>query len=446
MKVLVLSSSPWAESNSFGSTYSNIFGGIEGLELANIYCKPGTPDNGIVLRYFQLTELSLIRNLLNRAVPPGRSFDSSDVRCRDDLSSGASVTRQELPAYRFARARRLQVFFWARDLIWRIGRWRSDELKAFIDDFAPDVLFQPIYHSSYLSDIALFIQKRADAPMVGYVSDDVYTLCQFSLSPLYWIDRLLKRRKVRRVIDRCELLFVVSDVQKFEYERLFKPRCEVLTKCSDFDTQPPFVNVVADREHNRRPLKLLYAGNIGAGRWRTLGLLVAAIGRVNDGGGRLHLTIHTATPITRAMRRALDAPGSSELMESVSSTEVINLQRAADVLVHVEGFDLRSRLQVRQSFSTKLVDCFASGRCVLAVGPEDVASIEYLRRNDAALVASSPKQLDQLLLDIFTKEGMIEEYALKGWATGRRNHNRSDVQRRLVSELESVMSASGQNQ
>jgi len=443
MRVLVLSRAPWADSNNFGSTFSSIFEGIEGLEFANVYCASGRPDNGIVGRYFQITEQSLLRNLVNRAVPSGHAFRDSDASNTGAATSGVLEARALLPWYEFAKTKRWQPFLWIRDLVWASGRWDSPELAAFIEEYDPDLLFQPIYYSGYLSDMALAIQERTGAPMVGYVSDDVYTLRQFALSPFYWIDRLLKRRRIRRVIDRCKLLFVISDVQKSEYERLFAPRCEVLTKCSDFDSPPDLVTGIAVAGQYRRPLEFLYVGNISTARWKTLGLLAAAIRRINSRGGDMRLTIHTATPVTRAMRRALDVPGASRLLGSIATSEVRRLQAAADVLVHAEGFDLKSRLQVRHSFSTKLVDYFASGRCILAVGPEGVASIEYLRANDAALVASSRAQLDDLLMDIHSKPSLLEDYALKGWATGKRNHNRPDVQRRLIGELRRVAAVTG---
>ena len=36
MKILVLSSTPWTNDNSFGNSFSNIFEGIEDVEIANI--------------------------------------------------------------------------------------------------------------------------------------------------------------------------------------------------------------------------------------------------------------------------------------------------------------------------------------------------------------------------------------------------------------------------
>ena len=71
MKVLILSNTPWREDNSFGNSFSNIFGNIPNLEIANIFFKYGEPDNNIVKRYFQITEKSLINNLKDKTQPSG---------------------------------------------------------------------------------------------------------------------------------------------------------------------------------------------------------------------------------------------------------------------------------------------------------------------------------------------------------------------------------------
>ena len=63
MRILVISATPWSNGNSFGSTFSNFFDGMENIEIANIYCRSGQPDNTIVSRCFQLTAVNLLQNL-----------------------------------------------------------------------------------------------------------------------------------------------------------------------------------------------------------------------------------------------------------------------------------------------------------------------------------------------------------------------------------------------
>ncbi|MRR37181.1 glycosyltransferase family 1 protein [bacterium] len=136
------------------------------------------------------------------------------------------------------------------------------------------------------------------------------------------------------------------------------------------------------------------------------------------------------------MRRALAAPGSSEIVGRVSADEVAQVQRAADVLVHVEGLDLRSRMQVHQSFSTKIVDYLACARCVLAIGPRGVASIDYFVENDSALVASSELEVRRALDSLLADPRLVSAYADKAWESGRRNHQKGVLQQKLIAELD----------
>lgn len=425
MKILVLSSTPWSYDNSFGNSFSNIFEGIEDLEIANIACRPGYPTSDLVVRYFQMTEKSLLQNLKNRNYPSG-------VEVIMHEKSQSPVIDSDLKAMKFGQKKRWQILFWARDMIWAIGRWKSPQLNAFIDEFEPDLIFQPVYYSSYLNDIAQYIKGRTGAPMVGYISDDCYTLKQFSLSPLYWIDRLHKRRKVKKTIEMCELLYVISDIQKKDYEKCFTTKCKILTKNADFSQLPE----CKDTYH--QPLQLVYTGNIGTNRWKSLKMIADALETINQGGIKAQLRIYTATPLTKKMERGLIRGESSFVMGCVPASEVAEIQKKADMLVHVEALDLKNKLAVRQSFSTKIVDYLKVARPILAVGPKDVASIDHLVRSDCAIVADNKNELENKLRAVIANPSVLGDIVQKAYECGRKYHNKQDIQKMLTNDLNAV--------
>jgi len=419
-----MSSTPWDNSNSFGNSYTNLFENIDETEIANIYCRPGMPDNNIVGKYFQMTEKTLISNLKNKNNPSGKEISF-------DPSSATTLSEKEQKSFDTVRKKRLQVFLWLRELIWKVGRWKSPELIKFIDEFDPDLIFQPIYFSSHLCDITLFIKRHCKKPMVGYVSDDCYTLRQFSLSPLYWINRILVRRKVGKVIRNCDLLYVISDIQKREYEKIFNKECKILTKCSDFTSEPDIKRI------HPLPLKLVYTGNLGAGRWKSLSLVSKAVGELNKEGNKAVFDIYSATPLSDKMKKAFAYNGTS-FKGAVSSKEVDLIQSDADILVHAEGLDLKSRLQVHQSFSTKIVDYLYKARAILAVGTEDEASIDYLIKNDCAVVCSDYEQIHTNLLKIISNEEILNELSFKAYNCGRKNHSSQRIKTMLKNDLKRI--------
>lgn len=425
MKILILSSVPWSNENCFGNSFSGIFAGIDSIEIANIALRPGLPTSPLVIRYFQITEKALLRNLKNKMNPSGTEILLNHTNVPQEFC-------EDIKARKFGQKRRWQILFWARDLIWAAGRWKSPQLEKFVGDYDPDVIFQPVYYSSYLNDIAQYIKKYTNVPMIGYISDDCYTLKQFSFSPLYWIDRLYKRRKVKQTIEMCELLYVISDIQKEDYEKCFTTTCKILTKGADFG------EALKLKEQYGQPLQLVFTGNIGTNRWKSLKLIAGALENINKEGIIAQLRIYTATPITKKMDKALNRGESSFLMGSVPASEVAGIQEKSDILVHVEALDLKNKLTVRQSFSTKIVDYLKAARPILAVGPKDVASIDHLIRNDCAIVASSGKELEDKLSTVLSNESELNRIAQNAYECGKRHHNKQDIQTMLMNDLREV--------
>ena len=64
---------PLAITYSVGNSFSNIFGGIENIEIANIYCGVGLPNTNLVKNFYQTNENEPITNEydLTHEVPDG---------------------------------------------------------------------------------------------------------------------------------------------------------------------------------------------------------------------------------------------------------------------------------------------------------------------------------------------------------------------------------------
>lgn len=420
IKILVISNTPWRNDNSFGNSYTSIFKGIKNFEFANIYCNYGAPENDLVSTHFQITEKTILKNLLNKKKPTGKIIETSQ--------DSDPLHKKQISRLNFFKKNRSQLFFWIRDIIWKIGRWKSPQLKEFILSFDPDIIFQPLYYSNYINDIVLYSKQLSNVPMVSYVSDDVYTLKQFSFSPLFWLDRFIKRRKIKKVVNLCEYLYVISEIQKKEYEISFGLPCRILTKGAYF-------NIPIFKEKQSFPIKMVYTGNIGGGRWKSLSMIAEALQKINEKEIKAVLFIYTATPMTSKMRKTLDISGSVYLMGFIPSDKIPKIQSDADVLVHAEPLGIKGRLGVRHSFSTKIVDYFHMSRTILAVGWRDAASIDYLVKNDAALVAFDEKSLEYQLERIVNNPDILNEYAYKAWECGKRNHQIEDIQKRLYNDL-----------
>jgi len=428
LKILVLSNSEWDDGNSFGSSFSNILGNNSQLELANIYCRSGMPNTTVCNQFFQITDKVLIKNLLNPQNPPGLIIEqsSSSTNTPDVLSN------KQLSWHNFMRKKRWTVFFWLREIVWLLSRWKSKELKKFIADFDPDLILLPIYYSIYLNKVGIFMKQFSKRPMVGYISDDCYTLKQFSLNPLYWIDRFAKRRWVRKAIEECLILYVISDIQKQDYDKIFRKDCKILFKGGMFSGPAPLKTILG------KPLQLIYTGNIGTGRYKTLAKIGEVLDKINNNGIKAVLNIYSQTPMSRRMKSELLRKKSIIFHGGIPQNLIKGIQSNGDILVHVESFRIKDRLEVRHSFSTKIVDYFQNARCVFAVGWKQSASIDYLIKNDAALVATDQNEIGQILNRLIDNPAMISEFAEKAWNCGKSNHKINFIQENLIGDFISL--------
>lgn len=425
MKILIVSNSPWRDDNSFGNSFSNIFGGIHTeIQIANIYLKYGIPNCEFVKAYFQITEGSLLRNLIHPKISTGK---------RVFVTENAISEQNEKEAFNRVRKLKGPLLIWLRTLIWKIGRWKSSELEKFVDDFAPDLLFIPIYYSHYIHDINFWIKNRCDIPVLGYISDDNYSLRKISWNPFFWLDRVLMRKRLRKVFNACEIVYTISEVQREYLRRRFGDKFKILTKYAVFDEEcKPSYRAA------KVPIRMLYTGNLGCGRYASLLLIAEALCQINGNlSPRITLDIYTPTFLTKQQRAHLNV-GFTTLHDAVTHGEVVDLQEQADILVHVEGLGLKARLDIAQSFSTKIIDYLHCRKPIFVVGKADCASIKYFLDNDSGIVAQSKREILGKLKTIVDSMETLSEYADKAWQCGVANHQKRIHQEELKKDILSV--------
>ena len=429
MRVLFVSSSPLKKEISIGNTFINLFGNMEDVELASIYTRGGVPDLEIS-QAFCITEKMLVNNIFKKT-PVGKRVDVKEEH-RKNIDA---LAENDTKGVKFAKAKRWTVLFWLQDLIWKIGRWKkSKELKSFIKDFKPDIIFTVLSNSCYLNNLILQTVKVSGAPLVLYAWDNNYSLKQFMFSPLRWIKHLIDRRSMRKVAKRADLFYVISEVQKKDYEKAFKKECIVLTKGADFEGEAP-----VKTEYNT-PLQLVFTGNIGLKRWKSLAHIANVLEKINSNGVEAQLRIYTGSALTKKMNKALNRGESSIVMGKISQSDVLKIQHDADILVHVEAQDLKNKLLVRQSFSTKLVDYFAQGRPILAYGPKSVASIDHLVKNECAVISGNENELYEKLSNILKNKESLDLISRKAWLCGCENHNKRTINSRLRNNFDNILS------
>lgn len=423
-RVLIISEEAWRNEDNGGNVLTNLFGPLaDEFEFAQIYCRPVKPNNNVCKKYFHLSTADMMHAVFFFK-KYGYSFNYNDCDIEKVISSSQTTTKiwYKIKQYPWG------ILFLIRDILFMLSRWRTKELNDFVTDFDPDIIFAPMYGNVYMHLIDRYVAKITGKKLISYVSDDHLTFRQYSWSPIYWLNRLRLRRQIIKTSKNYSLLYTMTDEQKVEYEQILNIPMKILKKAKPF-------KVAHFQEKLNKPLRLIYGGNLSANRSETLSHIRKALCNINKNGKVAELAIYTQSYISPKMRNTLHDGDNSFLMGKVSLEELTNQYNKSDILLHVESFNRKARLQTRLSFSTKIIDLMHSCRCIVAICWDESSPYRYLNGNDLAYCISSEGDIESSLKYLFEHPSLINGYAYKAWNFGALNHNIKVVENELRSDL-----------
>ena len=422
MRILVNTVDAWSR-NTGSDTMSSLLSSFDSKEVASINIRARRSDSTVAGSYFHIFEERVIKSIFRPSIETGEKYlPQTDADNSEELA-------QENRLYRKRRLLNRYVYVLIREILWKLGHWKSKALDEYVASFAPDVFFFPIENYIHFNRLNLYIiRKFKPKRIVGYMWDDNFTYKQEPCNPLYLLHRWWLRKSVRRLVASCDTVFAICPKMKKELDAEFGINSVLLTKPIRAVAHPEFQREVLP------PIRILYTGKLIIGRDETLALVADAIRSINKDGQKVILDIYTPTSLPAKMKARLDVPGCCTLHDFIPQEEVFDKQREADVLLFVESFSSR-HLTARLSFSTKITDYLSAGKCIWAIGNEDLAPIDYLTSEDAALVSTHPESILHTLRKMIEQSDLISSYVPKAYDCGCRNHNPDKIQETLIAAL-----------
>lgn len=425
-KVMVVSTNAWRDNTGI-NTLIDFFKCWDANRIAQIYAKSALPKTSVCNKFFRISENAMIKSVLNRKVKPGSEVFNETEGTKINADAGEENKRYA------NKGKRGNLLSFLREIVWKFGKWRSKELDSFIDDFDADVLFIPVYPTTYMCRIQKYVMKRAGKPVVSYLADDNYSFKNISKSPLSLFMRLIQRKYVRYIVKNSSKLLVIAPKQKEEYDRIFGCDCDILTKGIDFS------QIVYEEKPLNKPIKMVYTGKLIIGRWLSLSKIAEALGDINKDGVRMELDIYTTDTLSAEQENALNRNGCS-VKGALSLDEVQKVQRAADVLVFVESLEKKYKNAARLSFSTKITDYLKNGKCIFAIGDKGIAPIDYFDRYDSAVTAATYDEIGEKLKWLADNPEQISVYSRKAFECGKEHHDKEKMNKILT---DAIICASG---
>lgn len=418
-KVLVVGINPWIDNTGI-NTLINFFDGWDKNSIAHIYTRAKLPNTHMCDKFFRISEPKVMKSLLKRSIKTGEEVFNSNEE--------AVEASQENQIYNKKHSSLMSL---AREFVWLLGKWKTKELDKFLDEYDADVLFFPVYANVYMNRLQNYIRKRTKKPVVLYVSDDNYSYKSIAKTPVSLFTRFWLRTQEKKLFKNAEKIMVIAPKQKEEYDRLFNTNSVILTKGIDFSVIP------YEEKPLNKPIKMVYTGKLIIGRWLSLAKIAEALGEINKDETKVELDIYTTDTLTEEQKTKLNRNGCS-VKGALTLDEVQAVQKQADILIFVESLEKKFRYTARLSFSTKITDYLKNGKCIFAIGDEDISPIDYFKRYDSAITATSYEQISEKLKKIVDNTELISEYSKKAYECGKENHNAELMNKRLVDTINFV--------
>lgn len=423
-KILIVSRLNW-DDDSNSNTLTNLFDGYDPNRIARIYIETKKPNTKCCHHFFQISEVALVRRLFNRKTKTGRVINTEE-----GYTPQVNQEAKEESLMSFARRHRSILLTIFRDILWSFGGWKTPELKQFILDFNPDVVWldgSPLILMNKLNNYVAAIARKSTCT---FVMDDVYTYksCTSLSLRLY---RFFIRKHVKKTVKNATHVFVSSEKMKKEFDEIFSINSTFLAKgitkfkdCKQLPLATP-------------PIKIVYLGNVLIGRYDSLILLAEAIHRINkEQGKRYEFSIYSGDYVSDEQKKKLLLDDSIHLCKPVPYSEVPSVINDNDMVVFAEALEGKQNRIARLSFSTKIVDYIASGKCILTIGPADISPVEYLKNHGISIVACSKDEIYSVLESLTPEE--MHEYVLKADEFARKNHDKKNTQANLYNIIREV--------
>lgn len=418
-KVLVIGINAWREDGT-AHTLMDIFRCWNPEKVALIYTRADLPNTKVCNRYFQISESQIIRSVIKPWKKVGRRVEST---------SASDQKEAQLEHSRYAKGHKRQssILPLLREIVWKLGRWKTRDLKKFIADFDPDIIFVPIYPTAYMGRIQRYIARLTGKPTVCYLADDNYSYD--SCRDLWgYIHRFWLRKHVAPLARKSKRMFVIVDKEKEDTDCRFGTDSVILTKGIDFHGREYTHN------HASLPLKFVYTGNMLIGRDKTLALLADSINELNSDGVKAELYIYSQTEPTEQILNIINH-GASHFCGKISRDEVLKVQKEADVVVFAEALEGKEANVAKLSFSTKITDYLSNGKCILAIGKDYIAPIDYFNKYDAAVIAHSKEEIKEAVARLIDNPDLVDLYGEKAFETARRNHDKNMINHRFIQTM-----------
>lgn len=393
-RLLIISNNVLSTTRNNGKTILSCINVLPKNQVRQLYFSEEIPTlDGY--KYYQISDADIINARLKKG-KPGRAIVSLDAgnSIKESIKKG-SFSKKNIKRNSFT--------LFLRNAIWK-NKWKSTDLFEWLDAFQPTIIFFVAGDGLFAYDICKYIKNKYHARLCIYMTDD-YIMPRTEDKI---IDRLYRNRTKKilgEILEVTDEFFTISEMMKREYKTLFNKDSTIIVNMTDSLKIEDFGN-----RTNEYPIVFSYAGSLYYGRDVVLDTIGKALDNYNEKFQEIRGILNIYSNASQNKANISENSG-CRLCGSLNSEELKVSLNESDVLVFVESSEKKYLEKTKYSFSTKIPEYLSVGKIILAVGPEDISSMMYLR--DCAFCVNDIGGLEQAIEIILSMKELREEYGKK---------------------------------
>lgn len=255
----------------------------------------------------------------------------------------------------------------------------TDEVDNFIAEFRPDYIYSLLGNVAIIN-LCIKISSRFNIPIIPHFMDDwIHTMYRNNVT--LSIAKHILKSSLTDMFKRVHFGFTISEKMAKEYRNHFNVAFFPFMNCINADKASATPTMSAGKK-----IQILYSGGLHLNRILSMSFFCKLLSQISS--LEFELNIYTSSDNWNKYGAQLTAFPFVRYRGFISQNEMLIQQKKADVLLHIESFDCKIKNYTRLSISTKIPEYLSAKKLIIAIGPSDIASIEYLANNQAALILS----------------------------------------------------------
>ena len=396
-KVLIISNNSFSKTSNNGKTYEAIFSKFRKDNLAQLFFSENEdPDMEYCERYFKVTDQDVLKNLIKFTKSNGNPV----IYIKENKNVDSITVNQSL-LFNFFK-KRADMLIYLRDVLWSFNSWKTPQLKKWLRDFNPDLIFFVAGPMTFPHKITKWIAEFLDIPIVLYFTDD-YVIYPKSRNLMDTLVKYRANKIYKKTIKLSISRFTIGELMSYEYEKYFGTQFNSIMNSIEIKSNSQVIELRANENY-----LISYFGGLHLNRWK----MISRLSKI--AGDDFTFNVYS-----------MEQPTEEVLIEfkncnvnfcgGLVGLELEKKILESDVLLHVESDNEYYRSLTKLSVSTKIPEYLISGRMILGFGPEELASMRVLSDNNLGLVISSDLNDDMILeqINILRDISLRNEFGLR---------------------------------